>query len=74
MYLIESPTLKGEVGVLVLFEFLQTLFYGLNRGLSNLYETATLITSSSAYGVISIGFSVIGSSFVHMKAKEKLNV
>ena len=70
----ESPIRKGEVGALGWVEFIQTLFDGLTRGLSKLYETTSIITLSSASGVKSIGFPVLGSSFVHMEAKVKLNV
>ena len=74
MYPIELPIWKGEVGDLVWVESLQTLFGGLIRGISNLCETYYLITSSSASGVKSIVFSSLGSSIVHMEAKENLNV
>ena len=50
------------------------MFDGWNRGLSDLCETASLIISYSASGVKSIGFPVLGSFFVYMEAKEKLNV
>ena len=74
VYLRESLIWKGEVGYLVWVEYLQTLFYGLTRGISNFCETASLITSSLSSGVKSIGWPVLWSSFVHMEAKEKLNV
>ena len=74
MYLIESHILKDEVGFLIFVESLQTLFYGLTRGLSNFFDTASLITSSSTYGVKSIGLPVIGSSLVHIDTKEILNM
>ena len=51
MYIRESQIWKGEVGALVWVEPLQTVFGGLTRGLSNLCETASLITSSSDSGV-----------------------
>ena len=73
MYLRDSPIWKGEVGALVWVESLQ-LFNLLTRALSNFCETASLITSSSDYGVKPIGLTVLGSSFVHMKAKAKLDV
>ena len=70
VYLRESPIRKGEVGALVWDECLQDLFDGMNRGLSNLCETDSLITSSSDYGVKYIWLLVLGSSFVHMWAKQ----
>ena len=74
MYLRESPICKGEVGVLVCVESLQALFYEVNIGLYNLCETASLITYYSSSGVKSFFLSVIVSFFVHIEAKEKLNV
>ena len=70
----ESEICKCEVGVWDCVESLQNLFYGLTRGLSNLCENASLITSSSTSVVKSIGFPVIWFSLVIMKAKSKLNV
>ena len=52
-------------------DYFQNLFDGLTRGLSNLFETAYLITSSSTSGVKSIGLPVIGSSLVNMEPKSK---
>ena len=40
----------------------------------NLCETASLISSSLASGVKSIGLTVIGSYLVHMEARSKSNV
>ena len=74
VYLKESPIWKGEVGVLVCVESLQTLFDELNRGLFNLFETTFLITSSSTYGVKCIWLHIIGSYLLHMEEKVKLNV
>ena len=62
----ESPILKGWGVVLVCVESLLTLFHVLTQGLSNLYETAYLITSSSTSGVKSIGLPVFVSYLVHM--------
>ena len=73
MYIRESTILKGEVGVIYCFDSLQSLLYVLTRGLSNVFETASLITSSSTYGVKSIGLTVIGSYPVNMEANAKLN-
>ena len=50
VYLRELPIWKVEVGVLVCVEYLQTLFYGLTRGIYNFCATASLITSSSTSG------------------------
>ena len=52
---------------------LQTLFDGLTRGLSNFFDTASLITSSLTSGVKYIVLPVLGSSLVYMEAKEKLD-
>ena len=49
-------------------------FNGFTRVMYNLYETASLITSSSDSGVRNIGFPVLVSSFLYMEAKERLNV
>ena len=54
--------------------FSPNVFDGLTRGMSNLCETASLITSSSASGVKQIGFSVLCSSFVSMESRSKLDV
>ena len=54
--------------------FQQNLFDWLTRGLSSFCDTSSLITSSSASGVKSIGLPVIGFYFVNMEAKAKLNV
>ena len=53
---------------------LSKFIYLFNRVLSNLCETASLITSSSAYGVKSIYLPVIGFSLVHLEARNNLNV
>ena len=53
---------------------LSKLFDVLTIGLSNLCETASIITSSSYSGVKSIGLLVLGYSFVNMEEKAKLNV
>ena len=74
MYLRESPIRKDEVVVLVSVESIHTLFYGLTRGLYNLYETASLLNLSSTYAVKSFGLLVIGSLLVYMEAKSNLNV
>ena len=74
MYIRYSPIWKGEVGVLVWVDYFPTLFDGLTRGLYNLCDTASFITSSSDYGVKFIGLPVLGSSFVHTEAEAKLNV
>ena len=74
VYLRESPIWKGEVRALVWVESLQTLFDGLTRGLSNLCDTASLITSSSASWVKYISLPVIVSSLAHTYEKSKLIV
>ena len=74
VYIRESPIWKGEVGDLVWFYSLQTLFDVMNTGLSNFCKAASLIASSSVFALKFIGFPVIGSSFVHMEAKAKLNM
>ena len=74
VYLRESPIWKGEVGTLFWLESLHNLFYGLNRGLSNVCETASLITSSSDSGVKYFGLNFLGSYFLNMEEKAKLNV
>ena len=74
MYLRESPIWKGEGGFLVCADSIQTLFYGLTKGQSNLCDTEYLITSSSTSKVKSIGLPALGSSLVHMDIKTKLNV
>ena len=65
---------KGEVGALVLVDYLQTLFGGFTRGLSNLCDTAFLITSSSVFGVKYIGLTVLVSPFFHMEEKSELEL
>ena len=60
VYYWESPIWKGEVGFLVCFESLQNLFYVLTRRLSNLCETASLVTSYSTSGVKSISLPILG--------------
>ena len=74
MYIIEPPIWKGEIGVLVWVESLRTFFDEFTRGLSNFFETESLMTSSSASGVNSIDFNVLGSYLAHMDSKEKLDV
>ena len=74
VYLRESPIWKGEVGVLVCVESLQTLIHGLTRGLSNLCETASLISLSSTSGVKSIVLPFLGFYLVNMEAKAKLDM
>ena len=70
----ESPIWKGEFGVLVCIESLQTLFDGFTRCMYNLWDIAYPIPSSSTYGVIIIGLPVIWSPPFHIDAKEKLNL
>ena len=74
VYLIDSPILKVEFGVLVCVESVQTIFDGLTIGLFNLCDTDSLITSSLTSGVKYIALPVLGSYLVYMDAKEKLNV
>ena len=74
VYLRESPIWKGEVGVLVYIESIQTLFDGLTKGMYNFCETISLINSSSSSGVKPIVFPVHGSSLVNIEAKEKFKV
>ena len=74
VYLRESPIWKVELGALVWVESLKTVFDGLSRGISNLCETTSLISSLSYSGVKSIGLPVLGSSFVHTEEKARLNV
>ena len=73
VYIIELLIWQGEFGALDWVESIQTLFDGLTIGLSDLCDTASLITSSSASGLKTIGFPVIGYSFFHMEEKAKLN-
>ena len=72
MYLKDSPICKGEVGALVWGEYLQSVFDGLNRGMSNFFETTSLITSSSASRVKCIGLYVIVSSSFAYGGKGKV--
>ena len=44
------------------------------RGLSNMCETESLMTPYSTSGIKFIGLNVVGSSRVHIKSKERLNV
>ena len=74
MYKIDSPTCKGEVGVLFCVEPIQNLSDGLNRGMYNLCDTESLITSSSTSRVKSIGLPVIGFYLVITYTKENINV
>ena len=74
VYLRESLIWIVVVGFLACVYFIQTLFGVLTRGVSSSCDTASLITSFSNYGVKSIGLPVLGSYFLHMDEKAKLNL
>ena len=74
MYLRESPIWRGGVRFLVCIKSIQALVAGFTRGVYNLCETISLITSSSTSGVKTIGLTFLGSSILHMDAKAKLNL
>ena len=70
----ESPICKGVVGALFWADSLKRFLDGLTKGISHLFLTDSLITLSSYSWVKSIGLPVIGSSFVYMDPKEKLDM
>ena len=72
MYLGKSLMCKCEVVILDYVESFQTVLYGLNRDLYNLYETGLLIISSSNSGVKFIGLNILGFSLVNMETKAGL--
>ena len=74
MYLRDSPIYKGKFRALVWVESIQLFLNGLTRGLYNLCETASIISSYSWFGVKYIGLTFLGPSFVYMDATARLLV